>query len=90
MIVHNMYLTILAEQGLIGMTVYVIFILVIFRQAFNLYRNSTTKIGRGIGLGFSTCMITHLVGSISGDVSQYYNLMAIYWIFLGIVARFQQ
>ncbi len=32
------------------------------------------------------CVIVHLVGSITGDTFTYYNMMAIYWVFLGIVA----
>ena len=44
------------------------------------------ELGQGIGLGFFVCVIVHLAGSISGDQSLYYNLMAIFWLFMGIVA----
>jgi len=88
MITHSMYLKILAEQGLVGMTVFVLFITTVLWQAYKLFRRSTNNLGKGIGLGFFACTIVHLVGSISGDQSMYYNLMAIYWLFMGIVANF--
>lgn len=88
MITHSLYLKILAEQGLIGVGVFAIFILTLLRQAYRLFAHSTINLGRGIGLGLFTCVIVHLVGSLTGDQSLYYNLMAIYWVFMGIVASF--
>jgi O-antigen ligase len=88
MITHNMFLKILAEQGLVGMTIFISFIITLLWQAYRLFRRSTNNLGKGIGLGFFTCTIIHLVGSISGDQSLYYNLMGIYWLFMGIVANF--
>jgi O-antigen ligase len=86
MITHSMYLKILAEQGLVGMTIFLIFIITILLQSYKLFRQSRSKLGQGIGLGFFVCVIVHLAGSISGDQSLYYNLMAIFWLFMGIVA----
>ena len=88
MITHSMFLKILAEQGLVGMAIFVSFTVMILYQSFRLFRHSQTKLGQGIGLGFLTCEIVHLAGSLTGDQSLYYNLMAIYWLFLGIVASF--
>jgi len=67
--------------------VFVIFTITILIQAYRLFRNSPSKLGQGIGLGFFTCIIVHLVGSTVGDQTLYYNMMAIYWFFIGIVAR---
>jgi len=85
-ITHSLFLRILAEQGLVGMAIFVAFIYTILRQSYKLFRRSSTKLGQGIGLGFFTCVVVHLVGSVSGDESLYYNLMAIFWLFMGIVA----
>jgi len=88
MITHSLFLNILAEQGLVGMTIFLIFILAILWQSYKLFRRSRSKLGQGIGLGFFTCVILHLVGTLGGDTSLYYNFMAIFWLFLGIVASF--
>ncbi len=87
MITHSLYMRILAEQGLIGMTVFILFSLCLLQQSFRLYRRAADGLGRGVGLGFLVCVIVHLVGSITGDQSLYYNLMAIYWLFLGVVGN---
>ncbi len=88
MITHSMYLKILAEQGLIGLAVFIIFIITVLLYSLRLYRSGTTGLAKGIGLGFFTCTSTNLVGSLAGDQSLYYNMMAIYWLFIGIVASF--
>jgi O-antigen ligase len=88
MITHSLYLKILAEQGLVGISIFLIFTLSVFQQSYKLFKHSRSEIGKGIGLGFFVCEMVHLTGSISGDQSMYYNLMAIYWVFLGIVASF--
>jgi len=87
-ITHSLYMKILAEQGLLGALIFLLFTITILRQSYNLFKHSKNKLGQGIGLGFLTCEIVHLVGSISGDQTLYYNLMAIHWLFMGIVASF--
>lgn len=90
MITHSMFMKILAEQGLIGIIIFIIFTGMVLQQSYKLFRYSKSKIGQGIGFGFLLCEIVHLAGSMTGDQSLYYNLMAIYWLFLGIVASFNK
>ena len=87
-ITHSLYYKILAEQGLLGVLINLIFYSVLLQQSYRLFRNSQTNLGKGIGLGFLSSIIVHLAGSISGDQSLYYNLMAIFWFFMGMVARY--
>jgi O-antigen ligase len=88
MITHSLYMKILAEQGLFGLAIFILFIGALLRKSYVLFKKSGSSLGRGIGLGFLLCVVTHLAGSISGDQSLYYNLMAIFWLFMGIVASF--
>jgi len=87
-ITHSLYFKILAEQGLLGVIIFLLFAKTILQQSYKLFKHSKSKLGQGIGLGFLTCHIIHLTGSLAGDQSLYYNLMAIYWLFMGIVASF--
>lgn len=87
-ITHSLFMQILSEQGLFGLSIFVLFVTVCLRQGYTLFRRSPNKFRRGIGLGFFTSSILLLVGSVGGDISLYYNLMCVYWLFLGIVARF--
>lgn len=88
MITHSLYMKILAEQGLFGLSIFIIYILALLRHSYRLFRVSASRMGRGIGLGFLLCVVAHLAGSISGDQTLYYNLMAVFWIFMGITASF--
>jgi O-antigen ligase len=87
-ITHSMYYKILAEQGLVGVIIHLIFYGVIIRQSYRLFRRSPGGIGKGVGLGFFLATFVHLAGNLTGDQSLYYNLMAVFWLFLGIVSRF--
>ena len=87
-ITHSKYMKILAEQGLLGVMIFLVFTTCILRESYKLFRHSNSRLGRGIGLGVLVSEIAHIVGSTTGDQSMYYNLMAIRWLFLGIVGGF--
>jgi O-antigen ligase len=87
MITHSLYMRVLAEQGIIGVIVLFGFSLCLIMECWRLYRSSENPLGRGVGLGFFLCMNVHLVGSVTGDQSLYYNFMAIYWLFMGVVGN---
>jgi O-antigen ligase len=85
-ITHSMFLRILCEEGLVGAAIFSLFSMTVLWQAYKLFKSSRSKLGKGIGLGFFACVLVHLVGSASGETHLYYNMMAIYWLFIGIVA----
>ncbi len=87
MITHSMFFRILAEQGILGMIIFIIFIGAGLWQAYKLYKGSKNELFRGIGFGFLLCQVVHLVGSFSGDQSLYFNFMVIFWLFLGMVTN---
>jgi O-antigen ligase len=87
-ITHSLFHQVLAEQGLVGFFIFLVFTFTCLHQSYRLLRRFQSRFARGLGLGFFVCTIVHLVGSIGGDMSLYYNLMCVYWLFLGVVARF--
>jgi hypothetical protein len=87
-ITHSLFFKILAEQGLIGLFIFCVFTAVVLYQGYKLFRSSETMLGRGIGLAFLISNLLLLTGSLGGDISEYYNLMCVYWLFMGIVARY--
>jgi O-antigen ligase len=87
-ITHSLYMKILAEQGLLGITIFIIYAGTLLTQSYRLFKRSVSKLGQGIGLGFFTATVIHLTGGIAGDQTLYYNFMAIFWVFMGIVARY--
>jgi O-antigen ligase len=87
-ITHSLYMKILAEQGIVGSLIFLVFIVTVLRQSYVLFSKSKSKLRKGVGLGFMACVVVNLVGGIAGDQSLYYNFMCIYWLFMGIVASF--
>lgn len=87
-ITHSLFFRILAEEGLVGVMIFCLFTFTILQQGYKLFKRSGTRLGKGIGLGFVVCVIVNLVGSITGETHLYYNMMAIYWMFMGIVGSF--
>lgn len=88
MITHSHYLKLLSEDGIVGFFVFIIFTITILRQSYKLFKRSTNRLGKGIGLGFFLCESLYLVGGLTGDISIYYELMAIRWFFLGVMAKY--
>jgi O-antigen ligase len=88
MITHNMFYRILAEEGLVGMAIFIVFVVTLLRKALRLFRKSPSSLGKGIGLGVFSCIVVHLTGSAAGDTYVFFNMMCVYWLFIGIMASF--
>ncbi len=84
---HSQYLKILAEQGLIGETLFLVFICLAFKTGWGLFRTARDRFLKGLGLGFTACVIVVALGNLTGDHWTYYNLMGFFWVFLGLVVR---
>lgn len=85
--VHNYYMQVACEQGVIGLGILFTVFLVAFVSGFRLYRNGTTSFRRGLGLGFAACVVAEMITNIFGDRWSYLNLGAYFWIYWGIVDR---
>ena len=84
---HNIYVNILAEEGIAGMLIFLILISTFLTEGFRLYRNGDDDLSKGLGLGFTTCIFVLLVNNIFGNRWSYLELSGYLWIFAGLVAR---
>jgi len=84
---HNMYLNVLAEMGLVGGTILMLLFFLSFRDGWKLYRVSEERFLRGLGLGFSGCVIACMISNIFGNRWTYVPLSTYYWVFWGLVMR---
>jgi O-antigen ligase len=85
--VHNVYLRTLAEQGIIGLGFLLTIMLLALKKGFNLYRKANDKFLKGLGLGFTACVLAVMVGNLFGDRWTHLPLGAYFWVFLGMVER---
>ena len=84
---HNIYLKILAEQGIIGMFIFLGLLMSFFTYGMRLYRNSDDDLIKGLGLGFSISIIVLMVNNIFGNRWTYLEVSAFLWVTAGVVAR---
>ena len=83
---HSSYLEQTVETGFIGLALYLAFFLVGIGYGWKLYKVADDKLLQGLGLGFAGCVFGVLAGNIFGSYWNYVNVMAFYWVLLGVVA----
>jgi len=84
---HNMYVSFLAEFGIIGLSLFLFLFYLAFRSGWHLYRSASDSFLKGLGLGFAACVIGCMVANAFGDRWSYLMLGGFYWVFWGMVDR---
>ena len=84
---HNFYMRMLSEQGIIGITLFLMLLMRAFRSGWQLYRMGPTPFYKGLGLGFLGCIVATSVANIFGDRWSYFVLGGYLFVFWGLVDR---
>jgi len=84
---HSFYLKTLAEQGIIGISLFAALLIKAFMSGMRLYRKGLTNFQRTLGLGFMGTVIAMTITNIFGDRWSYFVLGSYFWIIWGIVDR---
>jgi O-antigen ligase len=87
---HNLFVKVLVETGLVGLTIFLLILYRLFRMGWRLYRSATDPFYRSIGLGFAALMITAVIGNLFGDRWMYYQITGYTFAFAALVWRAQQ
>jgi len=82
---HNNYLKMLSEMGLLGIGIYLYLYYIAFKNGWRLYKENESYELKGLGLGFSMCVLSNMICNATHDSWTYTNLMSYYWILLGLV-----
>lgn len=85
--IHNGYLEVLLQTGLIGLTCVLYIFYKGLRKGWALYRQSDDPFYQGLGLGLVTVIIASLVSNLTGDKWSYLPVMGYFWILLALVSR---
>ena len=84
---HNVWIKILAEQGIVGITAMFVLFVIAIRQSWRLFYRAREGLLRGLGVGFIGCTFAVIVGNFFGDRWTHFPLGAWWWVFLGLVER---
>lgn len=84
---HNYYLKMLAEQGVIGLALFLIILYRAFRSGWRLSMSGQTAFQRGLGLGLSGCVVACVVTNMFGDRWSYFIAGSYFWILWGLVDK---
>jgi len=84
---HNIYLKILAEQGIIGIAILLILLCYALFLGIRLYRKTNDNFLKGLGAGFTACVIAMIIANMFGDRWTHPQVGTYFWVFLALVAR---
>ena len=84
---HNIYLKVLAEQGIIGIVIFLILLFKALSSGISLYLKTNDNFLKGLGVGFSACVIAMIVANMFGDRWTHPQLGTYFWVFLALVVR---
>ena len=84
---HNIYIKVLAEQGVIGLLLILLILFLAIQNGWKLYKHADDSFLKGLGLGFVICTIVIIITNMFGDRWSYVPLAGFFWIFLALVVR---
>jgi O-antigen ligase len=84
---HNFYMRVLSEEGLLGITLFLLVLIGAFRSGWHLYRLGQSAFHRGLGLGFAGCVLAVMTSNLFGDRWSYFSIGGYFFILWGMVDR---
>jgi O-antigen ligase len=84
---HNLYMKMLSEQGIIGITLLLLIFMKAFLSGWRLSKISKTPFQKGLGFGFMGAIIALMLANLFGDRWSFFALGGYFWIFWALVDR---
>jgi O-antigen ligase len=84
---HNIYVKMLAEQGIIGFILFLFLLMKAFHSGWRLYRLNSSPFHTGLGLGFMGCIVAAIVTNMFGDRWSYFAMGGYFFVFWGLIDR---
>ncbi|HUL38172.1 MAG TPA: hypothetical protein VLW47_10835, partial [Thermodesulfobacteriota bacterium] len=84
---HNYYLKMLSEQGIVGLGLFLIVLVVAFRSGWRLWKAGKEGFEKGLGLGFMGCVLACASTNLFGDRWSYFEMGGYFWVLWGLVDR---
>jgi len=88
--VHNGYIEVLLEQGLLGVSILIGMLYYAFKTGWVLFRKSKDDLFKGLGLGLMGMVVVTMVVNMFGDRWTYFSTMGYFWIIYAMVVKLYQ
>jgi len=85
--VHNGYIEILLEQGIVGLSILICILYWGLKNGWVIFKNSDDDFLRGLGLGFVGMTVATIVANLFGDRWTYLSTMGYFWIILALISK---
>jgi O-antigen ligase len=82
---HNSYLKFMAEQGIVGLFIYLWLYFLAFKSGWRLYRQADEELAKALGFGFMSAVVGSIALNFFGDRWTYLQLGGLYWILWALV-----
>jgi len=83
---HNVYLQLAFSIGFIGLAVFLVILILFFRMAYFLYKDSHQQFEKGLALGLIGCFFWFIIGNATQDSLFMLKNGMSFWFILGITA----
>ncbi len=87
---HNMYVKVLVETGVVGISIFLLLLWKMYRAGWRLYRTSRDPLFRALGIAFAGLMVSAGLANFFGDRWTYLQVGGFTFALLGLVIRAQQ
>lgn len=88
---HNAYIGILYDTGIVGLLLFIIFVIVLFRKAVYLMRNIKKEDSRYNNVSiFLTCLMSFIIISTSDNIFENPSVSIYFWVFFAIGSSIYQ
>lgn len=84
---HNMFVKMLIELSVPGLILFVLLYFLSFKSGWRLYRVGESTFARGLGLGFTMCVLVNAITNFFGQNWLFFNVSIYYWVFSALVER---
>lgn len=86
---HNMYVKVLVETGIVGLSIFLMLFWKMYRVGFKLFRTASDDFLASLGLGVAAMMVCVFVGNLFGDRWMYMQLTGYTCALVGLALRGQ-
>lgn len=88
--VHNTFIKVLAETGILGLIPFIMVIIYFIKEIFLVFRKSADSLSKDISLAFMCSIVSYLIQNISNEMFFIPQVHVFYWIFGALIIKYSK